>query len=106
MSIKKQEEMLAIRKQEEKCFMRAFRSYILPFVKAPKTHQVVLKKDKSKTLYFEFNEETGVKTTRTFPDDLIFAYQIAVDAIYKQTSEENSMFTIQADETSAIVTLK
>lgn len=106
MSIKKQEEMIAIRKHEEKCFMRAFRSYILPFVKASKTHQVVLKKDKSKTVYFEFNEETGVKTTRTFPDDLIFAYQIAVDAIYKQTSEENSMFTIQADENSAIVTLK
>ena len=104
MTVRKQEEMLAIRKQEEKCFMRAFRSYILPFVKASKTHQVILKKDNSKTVYFEFHEENGVTTTRTFPDDLIFAYQIAINAIYEETSGENPKYTIQADENSAVVT--
>ena len=99
--------MISIRKQEEKCFMRAFRSYILPFVKDSKEQKVILKKDQKdgKTVYFEFAEENGVITKRSFPDDLIFAYQIAVDAIYDATKCEDPDFSIQADENAATVTL-
>ena len=97
--------MVSIRKQEEKCFMRAFRMYMVPFMKSSKEQKVIIKKDSSATVYFEFPEENGVITTRRFPDDLIFAYQIAVDAIYDETKSENSDFSIQADEDSAIVTL-
>lgn len=97
--------MTSIRKQEEKCFLRAFCTYMVPFIRNSKEQKVILKKDASLTVYFEFYEENGVTTIRNFPDDLIFAYNIAVDAICNEAKSGNSDFSIQEGENSATVTL-
>lgn len=108
--------MISIRKQEENCFMRAFKTYMVPFMKDSKEQKVIIRKDDSGTAFFEFTEENGVTTTRRFPEDLLFAYKIAVDAIYDST-KPNPMktenftktskkeYSIQAYEDYAIVTL-
>lgn len=108
--------MISVRKQEENCFMRAFKTYMVPFMKTAKERKVIIRKDKSGTAFFEFTEENGVITTRRFPDDLIFAYKIAVDAIYdstkpspmeteKTTKTNMPEYTIQAYEDFAVVAL-
>ena len=91
----------SIRKEEMRCFLRAFKSFMLDFVK----DAVILKRDVTGTVFFEFCEENGVITTRRFPDDLIFAYAIAVDAIY-EWAKKDSTVTINADENSAKVSIK
>lgn len=96
---------MSIRKHEERNFMRAFEDYIVPFMKDSKEQKVIIKKDKGDTAVFEFTEENGVVTERRFPDDLLFAYQIAVDAIYDSTKADKPEYSIQADDDYAVVIL-
>jgi hypothetical protein len=58
---------------------------------------VILKKDSSNTVYFEFAEENGVKTTRHFEEDLMFAYGIAVEAVYDQSKKDTKIQIVEYD---------
>jgi hypothetical protein len=96
--------MISIREQEKKCFAQAFRVYIIPFVRKLENKQVILRKDTSDTVFFEFTEDNGVKTIRKFEEDLIFAYNIAVDAIYEMTRKDEKL-QIAAYENYAVVNI-
>lgn len=103
--------MNAVREAEKKCFMKAFKDYIVPYMNKAKDKKVILRKDLTNTVFFEFVEENELVTTVRFPDDLLFAFRIAVDAIYDSTKPDHTKtnykpeYSIQAYEDYAIVTL-
>lgn len=95
-----------IRKLEMKSFERAFRAYMLPFVRNAKDKEVTLKKDSSYTVFFEFTEENGVKTTRRFEEDLIFAYSIAREVMREMSNKGDSITVLETDDDYTIVKIR
>ena len=93
----------SIREEEKRNFIRAFVTYMQEFLQDANHHEVKLKKSKDGSVYFEF-EEGDTIITRFFEEDIMFAYSIAIEAIYEY-AKATGRLCIMADEEQAWVKL-
>ena len=91
----------SIRVEQRKCFVKAFTTYMQGFMHKAVDHEVIFKRTPEGNVYFEFNEGEVI-VSRYFEEDIVFSYNIAIQAIYEY-ARKTGMFCIMADEDQATV---
>lgn len=93
---------ISIRNEEKRVFLKAFLTYIYPFVEEANAVAITKATD-GVSVEFEFHEHNDIKTTRRFEDDLIFAHKIAVEAIEEEAQKRDNWDVHKVKKTGNLV---
>lgn len=78
-----------IRSEEKRAFLKAFFAYMYPFMEEENAVAITKATD-GVSVEFVFREHHKIKTTRRFDEDLVFAHEIAIEAIEEEAKKRDN----------------